>query len=116
MELTGVLLSTSPDRYPAMRAFYVETLGLTPRSDRAGFVNFDFGNTRLTVALHDRVSGRSSDPFRVMVNLRTTDIEAAIARCDPDTVLRRPAREKWGGWVATVTDPDGNLVQFLQME
>jgi predicted enzyme related to lactoylglutathione lyase len=51
-----------------------------------------------------------------MINFRTDDIEAAIRRCAPDSVVRRPEFEKWGGWVATVADPDGNLVQFLQME
>jgi predicted enzyme related to lactoylglutathione lyase len=116
MELTGVLVSTTPARFAAMRSFYCETLGLSPRSDRAGFVNFDFGHSRLTIALHDRINGAAADPFRVMINFRTDDIEAAIRRCAPDSVVRRPEFEKWGGWVATVADPDGNLVQFLQME
>lgn len=116
MELTGVLISTTELRHPAMRHFYVETLGLVPRSDRPGFVNFDFGHSRLTVATHDGVSGPATDPARIMLNVQTADIEAAVARCDASQVIRRPEREKWGGLVATVTDPDGNYVQFLQME
>ena len=116
MELTGVLISTAVSRHAAMRHFYVETLGLEPRSDRPGFVNFDFGQSRLTIATHDRVSGTAADPSRVMVNLRTADIQTAVSRCDPSQVIRWPEREKWGGMVATVTDPDGNFVQFLQME
>ena len=114
MELTGVLVSTAPDRFAAMRAFYVDTLRLRPRSDREGFVNFDFGHSRLTVAVHSEVDGRSRQPARIMVNLRVDDIETAVARCA--TVIRSPAEEKWGGIVATVADPDGNYVQFLQME
>lgn len=116
MELTGVLISTAVSRHAAMRHFYVETLGLVPRSDRPGFVNFDFGHSRLTIATHDRVSGTATDPARVMLNLRTADIEATVARCDSSRVIRWPEREKWGGRVATVADPDGNFVQFLQME
>lgn len=116
MELTGVLISTTAERFEAMRSFYVDTLRLSPRSDRPGFVNFDFGHSRLTVALHDQVSGPAADPLRIMVNLRTTDVRAAIDRCDPEVVIRWPEKEKWGGWVGTVADPDGNLVQFLQME
>jgi catechol 2,3-dioxygenase-like lactoylglutathione lyase family enzyme len=116
MELTGVLVSTSSERFPKMRDFYVETMGLTPRSDRPGFVNFDFGHSRLTIALHGSVEGPATDPLRVMINLRTDDVERAVRRCDPRSVLRWPEREKWGGVVATVTDPDGNVVQFLQME
>lgn len=109
-----MLISTSQDRYPAMRSFYVDVLGLRPRSDRAGFVNFDFGASRLTVTVHSEVQGPSREPARIMVNLAVDDIEAAVARCP--TVVRSPTREKWGGLVATVTDPDGNFVQFLQME
>jgi len=116
MELTGVLISTTPERFGVMRSFYVNVLGLKPRSDRPGFVNFDFGHSRLTIATHDSVDGRASDPLRVMINFATTDIDAAVDRCDPRTVLRPPEPEKWGGMVATVTDPDGNVVQFLQME
>ena len=116
MELTGVLISTAELRFPAMRAFYVETLGLVPRSDRPGFVNFDFGHSRLTIAAHDGVSGVAAEPARVMVNLRTADIAATVARCDYSRVIRWPEKEKWGGLVATVADPDGNFVQFLQME
>ena len=116
MELGGVLISTSRQRFPLLRKFYTETLGLVPRSDRDGFVNFDFGGTRLTVAVHDAVSGPSRDPARVMVNLVTDDIQAAVNRCKPATVIRPPEREKWGGLVATVADPDGNYVQFLQLE
>ncbi|MEX2280772.1 MAG: VOC family protein [Acidimicrobiia bacterium] len=115
MELTGVLISTTG--FDAMRSFYCDRLGLTPRSDRNGFVNFDFGHCRLTIAVHDGLRGETSaDPLRVMVNLRVADIDAAVTKCDPDTVIRWPETEKWGGKVATVTDPDGNIVQFLQME
>ncbi|HSJ26945.1 MAG TPA: VOC family protein [Acidimicrobiia bacterium] len=116
MELTGVLISTTAERFPAMRRFYLRLLRVPPRSDRPGFINFDFGHSRLTVTLHDGITGPAADPLRIMVNLRTGDIQAAVARCDPDSVIRRPEVEKWGGWVATVADPDGNLVQFLQME
>ncbi|HVR32033.1 MAG TPA: hypothetical protein VMS74_04905 [Acidimicrobiia bacterium] len=116
MELAGVLISTTPERYPAMRAFYVERLRLLPRSDRPLFVNFDFGRTRLSIAVHDGLDGPARDPLRVMVNLSTEDIDGAIGRCEPETVLRWPERETWGGLVATVADPDGNIIQFLQME
>ena len=114
MELAGVLISTTTERFAAMRSFWVDTLGLTPRSDRPGFVNFELGSARITIALHDAVVGSSVEPERLMVNLAVDDIDAWVARCDD--VVRPPEREKWGGLVATVRDPDGNYIQFLQME
>jgi len=71
---------------------------------------------RLTVTIHSELDGTARDPLRIMVNLATADIEAAHRRLAAAGVrfLRPPEREHWGGWVATMEDPDGNLVQLLQ--
>lgn len=113
--LAGVIVWTSRDRFAAMERFYRETLGLTPRSRRDGFINFAWGDVRLTVAVHDGVEGPSSEPERVMVNLATDDIDATHARLMAAgvPVRRPPERESWGGRVATYGDPDGNTVQLL---
>ena len=29
--------------------------------------------------------------------------------------IRQPEQESWGGWVATFKDPDGNVLQLLQL-
>lgn len=115
--LVGVLVWTSADRYPPMRRFYVDTLGLTPRSDRRGFVNFAWDGVRLTVAVHSEVAGPAVEPERIMVNLGVTDIHTDVAELERSgvDVVRHPEQESWGGWVATVRDPDGNLIQLLQL-
>jgi predicted enzyme related to lactoylglutathione lyase len=115
--LAGVLIWTEADRFAAMARFYRDTLGLTPRSAKPDFVNFDWGGVRLSVSLHDRVRGPSRDPLRVMVNLRVDDIRAVHARLARAGVpfTRPPEREDWGGWVATCSDPDGNTVQLMQL-
>jgi predicted enzyme related to lactoylglutathione lyase len=114
--LSGVLVWTEAERYPAMRAFYVETLGLTPRSDRERFVNFDRGAQRLTVSVHEGVTGAARDPLRLMINLDVDDIHSVAARLSANGVAftRPPEQEPWGGWVATFADPDGNTLQLLQ--
>jgi predicted enzyme related to lactoylglutathione lyase len=114
--LAGVLVWTSMERFGAMRDFYVHTLGLTPRSDRDGFVNFG-GPTRLTVAVHEGVSAPAADPLRIMVNLAVADIDATHARLSAAGVafIRPPEPESWGGMVATFADPDGNTLQLLEI-
>ncbi len=114
--LSGVLVWTEAERFPAMRAFYVDALGLTPRSDRERFVNFDWGGQRLTVSVHEGVSGPARDPLRLMINLDVDDIQAVAARLSANGVefTRQPEQEPWGGWVATFADPDGNTLQLLQ--
>lgn len=115
-DLTGVLIYTTAARHEAMRDFYVEALGLEPRSDRDGFVNFDFGGHRLTIALHDGVDGPTRDPFRIMVNFEVDDIEATFERLRAHAapLIRPPSPEPWGGLVATSADPDGNIIQLME--
>lgn len=115
--LAGVLVWTSGERFTAMRRFYVETLGLEPRSERHQFVNFEWGGVRLTVAVHDDVGGPATDSDRLMVNFEVFDIERVVDRLSAAGVVfeRLPEQESWGGWVATFSDPDGNVLQLLQM-
>ena len=115
--LAGVLIWTHADRFPAMARFYRDTLGLVPRSDKADFINFDWAGVRLSVSVHEEVGGSSRDPLRIMVNLTVTDIVAVHDRLVRAGVgfTRAPAREDWGGWVATFADPDGNILQLMQL-
>jgi predicted enzyme related to lactoylglutathione lyase len=111
-----VLVWTSAERFGAMDAFYVDVLELTPRTRRPGFVNFELGDQRLTIAVHDGVTGAARDPLRIMVNLAVDDAFAVHDRLVSRGVvfLRPPEREPWGGVIASLTDPDGNILQLLQ--
>ena len=117
-DLAGVLVHTSKSRFPAMRTFYLDVLGLTPRSDRAGFVNFDFGNQRLTVTVHDAVDAPANHPERIMINLAVRNIDALWTQIVSSGAepIRSPSSEPWGGLVATFADPDGNFVQLMQFQ
>ena len=115
--LAGVLIWTERERFPTMACFYRDQLGLTPRSDKPDFINFDWSGVRLSVSVHDRVRGESRDPFRIMLNRAVDDLGAMHARLAAAGVVftRPPEREDWGGTVATLLDPDGNLVQLFQL-
>ncbi len=115
--LAGVLIWTEAARFPGMARFYRDTLGLMPRSAKSDFINFDWRGVRLSVGVHDRVRGASAEPLRIMLNLTVADIHAAHDRRTRAGVVfsREPAREDWGGWVATFPDPDGNILQLMQL-
>ena len=53
-----------------------------------------------------------------MINLGVNDIHGEYDELRRRGVdfLRPPEREHWGGWVATFRDPDGNVLQLLQLE
>ncbi|MCY4640082.1 MAG: VOC family protein [Chloroflexi bacterium] len=113
--VAGVMLWTG-DFLPMLR-FYRDVLELTPRSVRAGFVSFEWGELRLTIAEHDAVEGPSREPLRTMLNLRVADIAAVHTRLLAAGVRfsRPPEREAWGGIIATFADPDGNALQLMQL-
>lgn len=119
--LAGVMLWTDAARFEAMRAFYVERVGLTPdRSRRPQHLAFSWGepphHVRLIVGVHEGVTGPNRDPERTMVNLLTPDLEATAAALATRGVefTQQPQRMSWGGWIATFQDPDGNTLQLLQ--
>ncbi len=115
--VAGVLIWTSEDRFPAMRDFYRDTLGLTPRSVKPRFINFEWGDFRLSVTVHDDVREANEDPLRIMLNLDVADIVAVHARLLAAGVSfsRPPEPEPWGGRIATFQDPDGNTLQLMQL-
>ncbi len=113
----GVLIWTSVDRFDEMAAFYEHVLGLEATSRRPGHTGFALGDLKLTVGVHDQVEGPANDPLRIMVNFSVLDIHASVAALAGRGAhfLRQPERESWGGWIATLEDPDGNILQLLQL-
>jgi len=113
--LAGVLIWTEADRFPAMARFYRDTLGLTPRSAKEDFINFDWSGVRLSVGVHDRVRGASRESLRIMLNLTVADIRAVHERLARAGVAcsRERAREDGGGWVATFADSAGYILPLL---
>jgi len=114
--IAGIIIWTEAGRHNDMAVFYRDILGLTPRSDREGFINFEWGRTRLTIARHSAVAGPSTDPLRTMVNLDVPEIHPVYERLVGAGVefTRPPEQEPWGGWIATFNDPDSNTIQLMQ--
>ena len=115
-EIVGITLWTADlDR---MLRFYRDTLKFPLHSfhEDEGFAAFQLGDLRFNVGLHDEIRGQSRDPLRVMPHLGVDDIHGEHARLASEGVefIRTPEQEHWGGWVATLKDPDGNVLQLLQ--
>ena len=116
-DVAGVLIWTEADRFDAMLRFYRDILELPLRGEHDGFVNFSWNDFKLTINVHPGVRGVSSDPLRIMVNFSVGDIQDCYTNLTEKGVvfLREPEKETWGGWVATFNDPDGNILQLLQL-
>lgn len=117
LRLAGLVLWTSADRFSALRDFYVGLLGLQPHTERENHINFDWQGTRLTIGVHEDVTGTNPQPLRIMINLESSDIAGDHDRLTSSGVrcLRPPSDEPWGGRVATYLDPDENVIQLLEL-
>jgi predicted enzyme related to lactoylglutathione lyase len=108
-------------------AFYRDVLGLKQKfmegedpaaSEEAGYYTFDGGNgTWIGLGTHSEVKGRASDPYRHMVGLSVDDVKAEHQRLKAKGVefIEEPTDYGDGYWIATLKDPEGNLIQLFQI-
>ncbi len=91
--------------------FYRDILGLEVSVQTPGFVVLG----GLGLGTHSEVRGRNADPARHMVGLSTNDIRADWQRLKAARVnfVEDPA-DDGTLWIATLEDPEGNLVQLFQ--
>lgn len=96
--------------------FYRDVLGLTVGLETPGFVVLgDPGSPTLALGTHREVHGRNADPARHMVGLATDDLTADWKRLKAAGVEFVEDPTDYGPLrIATLKDPDGNLLQLLQ--
>jgi DNA-binding transcriptional MerR regulator/catechol 2,3-dioxygenase-like lactoylglutathione lyase family enzyme len=96
----------------AARTFYGTALGLTEMSTGPGWAVFDGGPVQIVIEdAHGNLVGRFAG-----ISFAVEDAQAA---CDAlaargVTVTGRPAVQPWGGTLAHVADPDGNVLTLVQ--
>jgi lactoylglutathione lyase len=99
--------------------FYRDVLGLKVAQDSPGYVMLGTETTGvplLSIATHSEVHGRNMDPARHMVAFTTDDIQADWQRLKAAGVefVQEPTDQGEGLKLATMKDPEGNLVQLFQ--
>ncbi len=96
--------------------FYRDLLGLPVVIQMPGFVVLGArGAPALALGTHSEVRGRNADPARHMVGLGSDDVDADWKRLVAAGVefVERPT--DYGQLrIATLKDPEGNLIQLLQ--
>ncbi len=96
--------------------FYRDVLGLPVRLQVDGFVVLGDGAApALALGTHSEVRGRNADPARHMVGLGTDDVDADCKRLASAGVEFVEKPTDYGALrIATLKDPEGNLLQLLQ--
>ncbi|MGH7372812.1 MAG: VOC family protein [Candidatus Rokuibacteriota bacterium] len=96
--------------------FYRDVLGLPVGVQTPGFVVLgELGTPALALGTHSDVHGRNADPARHMVGLTTDDVTTDWKRLKSAGVEFVEDPTDYGTFrIATLKDPEGNLVQLLQ--
>ena len=106
----------SEDMTRLLLPFYRDLLGLPIAIQIEGFVVLGKqGAPSLALGTHNQVRGKNQDPARHMVGLETDDADAEWRRLDAAGVEFIEKPTDYGQLrIATLKDPEGNLVQLLQ--
>jgi predicted enzyme related to lactoylglutathione lyase len=96
--------------------FYRDLLGLPVMVQIPGFAVLGAaGGPTLAVGTHSAVRGRNADPARHMVGLASDDVDSDWKRLMAAGVEFIETPTNYGQLrIATLKDPEGNLVQLLQ--
>ena len=114
LNLNSIMIGTKQSK--ALVDFYEKVLGKPAdmTDDENGFHGWQVGSTYLSVLEHSEMGGNTKDPGRIMFNFETAQVREEFERIKAlgATVIREPY-EMGGGWIATLTDPDGNYFQLV---
>ena len=96
--------------------FYRDVIGLPVGIQFDGFaVLGEPGKPTLALGTHSDVRGRNADPARHMIGLTTDDVDGDVKRLKSAGVEFVEDPTDYGALrIATLKDPEGNLVQLLQ--
>ena len=114
MNFNSILIgSEDPKR---LTDYYAKLFG-APAFEDGGYTAWQIGSGWVTIGPHDQVSGRNSQPGRLIWNIETPDVKAEFERLKGAgaTVIREPygMGEEDQGLIATLADPDDNYFQLM---
>jgi predicted enzyme related to lactoylglutathione lyase len=94
------------------KAVYTALLGVAPQVDGPFYVGFEAGGQHIGLVPGGGPQGMTSP----VAHWHVADIEATLAEVTAaGATVKEPVRDVGGGrLVATITDPDGNVLGLLQ--
>ena len=96
----------------AAKAVYTALLGVPPQTDESYYVGYEAAGQHIGLVPNGGPQGMTSP----VAHWHVPDIEAKLAELTAaGATVKDPARDVgWGRLVATVTDPDGNVLGLIQ--
>ena len=114
MNFNSILIgSEDPQR---LADYYTKLFG-EPAWNEGGYIGWMVGSGAVTVGPHDQVSGKNTQPGRIIWNIESTDVRGDFDRFKAAgaTVVREPygMDESSEDAIATFADPDDNYFQLM---
>jgi len=112
LNLNSLMLSSSNPK--SLIEFYNKVFDMKPKMEESDWAGWQVGATFFGVSSHSDITGATKEPARVILNLETTDVKAEFERIKATgaNVVKEPY-DMQGMWIATFSDPDGNLFQLM---
>ena len=110
---SGVLTVLHPvSDLAAAKAVYTALLGVPPQTDEPYYVGYEAAGQHIGLVPNGGPQGMTSP----VAHWHVPDVEAKLAELTAaGATIKDPARDVgWGRLVATVTDPDGNVLGLIQ--
>jgi lactoylglutathione lyase len=107
------------DDFAAAFGFYRDALGLAVSSgdESSGYASFDTGTGSVAIfvrAGQEEVVELRPQGDSTLLVLEVDDVDADVARLAARVVAGPMDQPEWGGRVAYVRDPSGNLIELFQ--
>jgi predicted enzyme related to lactoylglutathione lyase len=116
LNLNSIMLgSAKPEE---LAKFYEKVLEKKPDMAEGQWFGFSAGACFISIGFHDKVTGKSQNPERIIFNFATKEVEAEFKRIKAlgATVITEPysmPEDQSGTKIATLADPDGNYFQIM---
>lgn len=111
-------LMIGSDNPKALAEFYERVLEKAPDMVEGDWYGFNTGSAFLSIGMHDKVNGTSTNPERIILNFETDTVQAEFDRLKDlgATIIKAPDSMGEGdevAQIATLADPDGNFFQLM---
>ena len=107
----GSVLLASMD-VKRLRSWYENAFGVAQNRD--GFL--EFGGVSVLIDPRDDVADRAAEPERLILNFHVDDARAMAAHLDDLGVTWvAPLAYRTDAWFGTLLDPDGNVIQIIEL-
>ena len=114
LNFNSILLST--EDLKKLSDFYRKVFEKDPDMEEDKYAGFLVGSAFFSIGEHDKVSGKNSNPDRILFNFETKDVKGEFERVKGlgAEVIREPYKMgEEDFWIATFADPDGNYFQLI---